>query len=103
MYSFFTDSAAVYRKTIDGTTKKTTEALVVSSVKGFLKASSMQEVAQGNGAFWKDYNFTTVGTANIKSGDRLVIRWVDYSVKSTGFKRAIKLQALVCKITKINT
>lgn len=62
----------------------------------------MQEVAQGNGSFGKDYNFTTRGTANIKSGDRLVIGGVEYSVGSTGFKHAIKLQVLVCKITKLN-
>lgn len=102
MYSFFNDKAVVYRKTVNAEDGKTTESVIDNNILGFLKASSMQDVAQGNGAFGTDHNFTTRGTANIKAGDRIVINEISYAVKSVGLKHSISLRALVCKLSKLN-
>lgn len=101
MYSFFTDIATVTRKTRDANGHTGDET--ISNTPGYLKPISMQEVAQGNGAFGIDFNFTCRGAENIKSGDTLTIKEIKYVVKSVGRKRALALDALVCKISKTNS
>lgn len=44
------DIASVYRQNVDQTTGKSEKALI-GTVRGFLKAVSIQEVNQTNGAF----------------------------------------------------
>lgn len=101
MHSFFTDIAQVYRQTLDTDTGKSEEGLVWS-IKGFLKAVSIQEVNQTNGTFWEDYNFTCPISSDIKKGDIVKINDIRFAVKAVGEKRSIQIAYKICKITLSN-
>lgn len=95
------DIASVYRQNVDQTTGKSEKALI-GTVRGFLKAVSIQEVNQTNGAFWADMNFTCAQGSDIRVSDNIVVDGVEYSVKAVGKKHAMNLRLLVCKVTQTN-
>lgn len=98
MKSFFKTPAEVKRKTyIDNKSSTITTGNIY---KGFLKPLSLADGIE-EGAFWKEFRFTTFIDSDIKQGDILAIEWEDYSVKWVAKKRALReifyLQCLISK------